>query len=148
MRAVINGAYLGVVALALVGAACRETAAPVVRILQGAFPLARVNGRALPDTEAITFSGAPWNRECAILGTSGRLVLDRDSGRFTITMNARNACVDQEYLYLTEGGTYTQIGDSLSLIERDADSAEVLSGKIDARVVVVHSSDHDYEFTR
>jgi hypothetical protein len=148
MRVVDSRIYLGTVLLALMATACRDTAAPTVPGLDGSFALWRVNGKVLPDTEAMTFSGAPWNVECAILGTSGNLALDRAAGRFTITMKARNACAGQEYLFLTEAGTYTQIGDSLSLMELYLDSAQVLTGKVDSQTVVINSGDREYTFTR
>ena len=152
MRVLLNATFLGMSAAVVFISACRDPAVPAAAatpVLNGTFALSQVNGKTLPDTEALTISGAPGHPQCAILGTSGSLTLNQQVGKFSITMNARNACVNQDYLFLTEVGTYTQSGDSLSFAEpASPDSVHMLTGKIDSQTIVVRGGFRDFVFTR
>jgi hypothetical protein len=137
------------------GTACREMNAPIGPPLSGSFALTRVNGRSLPDTETIALSEAPGGGklECVILRTSGVLVLkpatnESVTGTFSITLNARNACTDQEWVILTELGTYSQNGLELSATEAFPDHPATLTGEVDGRSITIHGFFHDYTFAR
>lgn len=137
----------------LFGTACGESNAPMGPPLSGSFALVRVNGRTLPDTEAVAPSTVPGNPACVMLRTSGVLVLkpagdEPTTGTFSISLNAQNVCTSQESVILTEKGTYSLNGVALTATEPFPDHVETLTGQVDAQSITVHGVFHDYTFAR
>ena len=112
-RRILLGAV--VVVCSVIG--CRDSGAPTRVTLNGSFTLSRLNGRPLPDTDVVLPPAHPGGATCALLGTSGALLLNSATGTFKVTVNAVNSCVGGEYLYLTEAGTYSQHDTELSMSE-------------------------------
>ena len=132
----------------LLGAACRESSAPVTPPLSGSFALSEVNGRTLPDTEAIQISPDPSKPDCAILRKSGMLALDPATGRFSITVNAQSTCTGAQWVLLTEIGTYTQNAQSLAMTEPFLDHVATFTGQIEGQSIIVHGVYYEYTFAR
>jgi hypothetical protein len=138
------------------GSGCTESSAPVTPQLSGTFALTMVDNKILPDTEAITPRsspgtppGLPGQPTCVILGSSGSLRLDRVTGKFLITLNARNSCLTDEWVLLTEVGTYSQDGPTLLLLEPlGTGTIGRFAGQIAARSVAVQGAYRAYTFAR
>lgn len=127
---------------------CGDTGSPTVPAISGSFALVRVNGRALPDTETIAASLDPRQPPCALLRTGGSLSLEPTSGKFLISVNARNACTGFEWVILTEEGTYTQNGPALSMQEPFPAHVATFSGLIGPDSIRINGVYHDYTFAR
>ena len=126
---------------------CRDSSAPTTATLNGFFTLSRLNGRPLPDTEAVYPPAHPGGATCATLVTSGTLLLNATTGTFKVTVNAVNSFVGAEYLFLTEDGTYSQQDTELSMSEPLRDSTVTVTGRVNPQNVVLHGY-YDYTFDR
>jgi hypothetical protein len=127
---------------------CRSSTAPIADTLNGSFALTLVNGRSLPDTQAVAPSTKPGGTSCAIVATSGTLILDAAAGRFTLPVNGYNSCRAGEFVLLTEYGTYSQRDTSLSLEEPYPDEVVHLTGHFDQANIRIHGVFYDYVFKR
>jgi hypothetical protein len=88
-----------------------------------------------------------------ILRTSGVLVLkpatnESSAGAFSISLNAKNACTAQEWVILTESGTYSLDGPVLTATETFPDRVTTLTGQVDAQSITIRGVFHDYTFAR
>lgn len=134
--------------LSVVAIGCRDSSGPLAQTLDGSFTLSRVNGRTLPDTQAVAPSQAPGGEACAVLATGGTLSLDAASGKFTLTVNGEHSCRPGEFLLLTEAGTYSQHGSNLTMAEPFPDHVANLTGQIDQASITIHGVFYDYTFAR
>jgi hypothetical protein len=139
----------GLFILAAVSVGCGGVSAPATVPISGSFPLTEVNGKTLPDTLTVLPSPDPTQPGCAILRTSGALVLDPVTGKFSISIKEKN-CSGVESVLLTESGTYRQ--DGLVLTMTEAGPVEpftpfTFQGQIEAQQIRVHGF-YDYTFGR
>jgi hypothetical protein len=143
--------FVSVIAV-LSGFGCSDPAAPVLTALNGTYVLKSLNGKVPPDTIAYSIpSGAPTgDPPCAMVITRGTLAFDAGSNTFSITVYVENACTGVEGVTATESGTYTQNGQSLSLVESAADPGRfaTFNGQIDGQVITIHGADFGYTFAR
>lgn len=145
----VNKTLVISVSLALcVVAACRNSTEPDPSPLSGSFALTRINGRVLPDTEAIQLGPDSSKTNCVILRTSGSLTVNRATGQFSIVVNAQSTCTGEQWVLLSEVGSYTQAGPSLSMTETFPDHVSTFAGEIDDQVITVHGVFYDYAFAR
>jgi hypothetical protein len=138
-----------IVLLVVASAGCREMSAPEIATLSGSFVLTEIDGKMLPDTLAVISKPDPTH-PCVILRTSGSLMLDPVSGKFSITVNNKSLCSGAEGVLLTESGTYRQDGAVLTMTEPggvEPFTPVTLQGHIDPQRITVQGF-YDYTFAR
>lgn len=132
-----------------VSVGCSEASAPVaVAAPNGSFALTLVDGKTLPDTETTVLGRQPGDTLCVVQRTSGTLAIDSTARKFSISLNARNVCTNEQWVILTEDGTYTLAGQSLTVFYRFPDHVDTLPGKFDSQQIEVHGVRHVYTFAR
>ena len=128
-------------------AGCSDSTAASAPIA-GTFSLSRVNGKVLPDTEAIAYSPDPRALECALLRTGGSLTLDATAGTFAVTVTVKNACSGGEDVHVVESGTYAQHGRDLTFSESLNGGTVTLTGQIDDANIMLRTATIVYTFAR
>jgi hypothetical protein len=108
-----------------------------------------LNGKTLPETAVVLISSGPEpeHATCAMLLTSGLLVVDSAANTFSIKVNVQS-CSGQQGVFLTESGTYAQTAASLAMLEPFPDHVATLTGQIDARSISIQGVFFAYTFAR
>jgi hypothetical protein len=139
---------LATCALAVYGVgACQDATAPM--IVDGDYPLVRLNGQRLP----FDFGPLPprpgTSTECHELLTSGLLRVARAQGTFELTYEKRDSCNDRLLGTAGSFGSYRQNGAQLVLTaDLGGGRSEDYIGTVQGSEIEVADRFYDYTFGR